>query len=844
MLSLRLLYRNLRSPEVKILGIATLMAVALVSSIALFTDRLERAMEAQSHAFIAADRLIRANKPTPPAWAQQAAESGLRTAKTTVFSSMVFNGDASHLASVKAVSDGYPLVGKLETRTAPFGDEPATVHTHGPAPGEVWVEGRLFPLLQLELGDTIEVGEALLRVARVLVSEPDRGQGFLNFGARVLMHEHDLANTGVLQPGSRASYSLLLAGDESAIEQFLEALSPALTVHERVVDVASAQRRVADSLATARNFLMLASVFGVLLAGIAIAMAAQRFCSRHIDQVALLKSLGVVSSKIQRLYLTQLLWLGGFAGSIGLLLGVGLQALIAQSIAELVATELPTPGLIPGLLGVFAGFLCLLFFALPPLWPLPKVAPVRVLRRETPVPTVAGRWQLLAGFISSFLLLWLYSGTAKLSGLVMLAWGLVALAAAGIAVLGLWLLGRYANQWGSQWRLALASLRRRRAETTLQIIVFGTALMLLATLLLVRSSLLEEWRLQLPDDAPNHFIVNLAPHETDSFEQLLHANSLEHSGLYPLVRGRLTHINGEDAKARDERLRTEGRAQEDAGEGQSRNGPEALTRELNLSWSTDLPEGNRLTDGHWWGTDATSADVQVSVEAEFAARSQIVVGDTLQFSIGGLSLTASVTSLRSLRWDSLRPNFFVLFNEGALDNFSPMFMTSLYAPPDGGRFVSELLQQHPTVLVIEMEKIFEQVRSVIAQVSSSIQLVFWLVFGAAMLVLLASVHASMDARMQEIGLLRALGSGRGLLRQRLWIEFSALGLLAGLVAAAGAEGLLWALQRFVFELSWQPHPWVWLLTPCFGALTIGTLGAWSCRHLLRLPPVTVLRLAV
>ncbi|UTA46302.1 FtsX-like permease family protein [Simiduia sp. 21SJ11W-1] len=846
MLSLRLLFRNLRSAEVRILGLATLMAVALVSSIALFADRLERAMEAQSHAFIASDRIIRSNSEIHPDWLAQAQQAGLRTARTTVFQSMVFHGDASHLASVKAVSDGYPLIGELETRLTPFGEGPLTVIKQGPAPGEVWVEGRLFPLLQLQVGDQLEVGEGRFKVSKVLVTEPDRGQGFMSFGARVMMHEQDLPATGVLQEGSRASYNLLLGGEPGEIDNYINALTPALSVHERVIDVAKAQSRIARNLKTAKNFLMLASVFGVLLAGIAVAMAAQRFCARHIDQVALLKSLGVVSAKIQRLYLAQLVWLGALAGSIGLVAGLALQGAIAQSLAQLLTVTLPPPGVLPALLGVGAGFLCLLFFALPPLWPLPRVAPIKVLRRETPVPTTTGRVQLLIGVLSSFGLLWLYSGELMLSLVVMLAWAGVALLAVGVAALSLKLLKRYAANAGSQWRLAIASLQRRKTETHLQVVVFGTALMLLATLLLVRGSLLEEWRLQLPENAPNHFVVNLAPHELPAFETLLATKKLTHSGLYPLVRGRLTHINGEDAKARAiAKAQAQAESEDDnAGSREGPQGPEAMTRELNLSWTQNVPEGNNLTQGQWWSeTESAAATPEVSLEAEFAKWRDIELGDELTFSIGGLVTTAKVTSFRTLRWDSLKPNFFVLFNPGALDNFAPMYMTSLYAPPDGGRFVAELVQQHPTALVVEMEKIFAQVRLVIDQVSGSVQLVFWLVFVASMLVLMASVHASMDARTQELGLLRAMGSARGLLRARLWIEFAALGALSGLVAALGAEGLLWGLQRFVFDLKWQLHPWVWIATPAFGALVIGGFGAWSCRHLLRLPPATVLRQA-
>ncbi|MDN3639784.1 FtsX-like permease family protein [Simiduia curdlanivorans] len=838
MLSIRLLYRNLRSPEVRILGLATLMAVALVSAIAIFTDRLQQAMETESHAFIAADRLIRSNKPINEQWYVQADAAGLKTAQTISFASMVFNGDHSHLASVKAVSTNYPLIGKLETRLIPFGDDPVKFDTTGPNPGEVWVESRLFPLLKLSVGQSIEVGERLLVVSRVLVSEPDRNQGFMNFGARVLMHVDDLASTGVIQEGSRATFSLLLAGSKPSIDQYLKDLSPALSVHERVVDVASAQKRIARSLETARSFLMLASVFGVLLAGIAIAIAAQRFCSRHIDQVALLKSLGAVSGQIRKLYLAQLAWLALLASVFGLILGLVVQSLIAQSIAQLVTVSLPAPSLFPAMLGVLAGFLCLFFFALPPLWPLPQVAPIKVLRREMVIATTPKLAQLGIGLVSLFLLLWVYSGAFVLSSSVMAIWTAVAVIAVLLARAGIWLLGRYAVNLGSQWRLAIASLKRRGGESSLQVVVFGTALMLLATLLLVRSSLIEEWRLQLPAEAPNHFVVNLGPQEIASFEQLLAAKQLQHKGLYPLVRGRITQVNGEDARARKAIASQDDKTQEDNAEPE---GPEALSRELNLSWSAELPAENIIEAGQWWVQDKPG--VFISVEQEMAKSMNLALGDTLTFSIGGLTLDAEVQSIRSLRWDSLQPNFYVLFQPGALAQFAPMYMTSLHVPSDQGRFVANLLTQHPTVLVIEMEKIFEQVRQVITQVSGAVELVFWLVLVAALLVLVAAISASMDSRIQELGLLRAMGVTRTLLRQRLFVEFCCLGLLSGLIAALGAESMLWALQTLVFKIQWVPHPWIWLLTPGFSGLLIGAIGFWACRHLVNLPPATVLRMA-
>lgn len=822
-----MLRRNARAQEVQILGLAVVLAVGLVTAIALFASRLESAMVANANHFLAADRQIRSNAAIADSWQAQASEAGVRQAFTVEFASMVFKGDHAHLASVKAVSEHYPLLGELEVTDIPFGVTTPEVVTQGPPAGELWVEGRLFPLLNIKLGDWLEVGESELQVTRVLVKEPDRGQGFSSFGARVLMNLQDLPATGVIQDGSRASYRWLLAGDSDSIDQLIKQLNPALTVHQRVVTLAQAQGRVAENLARARSFLMLASVFGLLLAGIAVAIAAQRFCARHVDQVALLKSLGVVAGRIRALYFSQILWLCVIASAIGLFVGWALHWFIAQSLVQLLDVVLPAPGPGPFALGASAGLLCLGLFALPPLWPLPAVAPIKVLRRETPVATTPGKTQLLLGLGSFSLLLWLYTQNVMLTGIVVLAWVLVALLSIALCLLGLRWLHGYAARMGSHWRLAVASLRSRQAETLLQLVVFGSALMLLASLLTMRGSLLDEWRMQLPKDAPNHFVVNVAPHEVAGFEQLLINEGRQHRGLYPMVRGRITAINGEGVDT----LRPDREEQE---------GPEALTRELNLSWSETLPEGNTLVSGEWWSA-TNNTDVAISVEQELAKNLGVALGDTVTFSIGGLELNAKVASLRSLRWDSFTPNFYVLFSPGALESFAPMYMTSFYAPDDGGRFVASIIKSHPTALVIEMDKIFDQIRQVVEQVSGAVELVFWIVLAASLLVLLAAVSASMEARTQELGLLRALGAGPGLLRWRLVIEFSALGGLAGLLAALGAEGFLFALQTLSFNMEPQFHPWLWIMTPVFGALVIGVLGMVRCQHLLRIEPAQVLR---
>lgn len=826
MLSLKLLWRNLRTPETRILGLACALAVTMVCAIALFAERLEGAMVRSANSFLAADRAIRSSKALPDAWLQAAGAAQLRTARTVSFSSMLYAGDRVHLASVKAVSAAYPLLGQLEVRRQLQAGEPEKL-THGPAPGEVWLEPRLFNLLAIAPGDVIELGDARLRATRVLVAEPDRSQGFTDLGGRALMHYDDLAATAVLQPGSRADYRLLLAGPEQIIDQVIARFDPPLSVHDREVKLAQAQGRVAGNLQRARQFLTLASLFGVLLSGVAMAIAAQRFCVRHIDQVALLKSFGISAARLRWLYLSQLFWLAGLASLVGLSLGYGLHGLLTDAIARLLGASLPAAGPLPAVLAVITGYFCLLFFTLPPLWPLQKVAPVKVIRREMPVPSTPGGLQLLLALCLALIFMWAFTGDLLMSGLVSVGVALVAATAAALAWLVLRAAQSFAGRVGGRWRLVLATLKSRSAEAVLQLAVISSALLLLGSLLLMRTSLLSEWRSQLPAQAPNVFVVNLSEAELPAFESYLQRLGLQHAGLYPLVRGRVTAVKGQPvSQMGDDR-------------------PEALRRELNLSWSAGLPAGNSLVQGHWWpeAEPAAPGQLRISVEQGLARDLALAPGDVLEFSLGGLPLTARIASVRSLQWGSLQPNFYVLFEPGALADFAPMFMTSLYSAPDQGQFVSGLVKAHPTAIVIDMERVFKQVRQVVDQVSGAVQLVFWMVLLAALLVVLAAVYASMDQRGQELGLLRSLGAGPRLLRASLVLEFALVGALAGLLAAAGSEALLWSLQAWVFKMQWQPHFWLWLLSPLAGALLVAGLGLWACRPLLRLTPADLLRSA-
>lgn len=824
----RLLRRNWRGGEVRILAGSLALAVAVVTAIAVFTDRMEQSLVRQSNSYLAADRVIESRYDIPDAWRQLPTAQKLQQSEVAEFSSMVFAGQAGdesmQLVSVKAVASGYPLRGTLEVSQVPFAlGEDVRKAQGGPGPGEVWVDSRLMPLMNLKLGDALTLGNRDFKITQVVIREPDSSTGFRVLGPRVMMHWQDLASTGVVLPGSRVVYRWLLAGDEEALRAFVDEITPRLGEHYRLLTLQDAQKNIGRALDRGGRFLMLAGVIGVLLAGVAISIASQQFAQRHIDQVALMKSLGASASRVRSVYVLQMLMLGGLASLLGLMVGEGLQQLITASIASLFQIELLPARVSVYALGLLTGLLCLLCFALPPLWHLPSVPPMRVIRRELDV-SVVGRWlKGLLGALALVILVAGYSGDLRLTLSMVIGLAVVIVASALLAALLLKMGGQLGSRAGSIWRLAMANLRRYRSQSITQIMVFACALMLLMVLFVVRTTLIDDWRLQLPEDAPNHFLLNIAPYQKAEVERLIADQGLQGAPMYPMVLGRLTGKN-QQLYTQDDRDRVN-----------------TLRRELNLSWARELAADNQIVKGQWWDQWPANDRPGVSVEQEAAEKLGMAVGDELTFSIGGLSLKAEVASIRSVNWDSMTPNFYFLFSPGALDPYAPNYLTSVYIPPQKKAFVNQLLQTYPTVVVLEVDRIIERIRNIIHQVGRAIELVLWLVWLGGVLVLMAAVQASMANRMQEAGLLRALGSGRGLILGSLWLEFALLGGLSGVMAVFGAEGLLIGLQTLVFDQPLTPHYVLWWSGPLGGAVFIGLLGLMACRSIVRVPPNVVLR---
>ncbi len=824
MIALRWLMREWRGGELGLLTLSLVIAVAIVSGISGFTERLNRGIVAESHRFLAADRVLSANKEYSFAWQQQAQQYGLNSARLTEFQSMVFVGDAMELVAVKAVTPGYPLKGALRISDEPYAEPYTTADI--PAPGEVWLAPRLFALLGIEPGGSLSLGDQDFIARRALVEEPDGGSGFYGAGPRVLMNAGDIAAANVVQPGSLVRYRYLFSGEEGALDRMQTWLAPRIDDRAKWMTLDENQPTMSNTMQRAERFLLLAASFGVTLAGIAVALAARRYSERHFDTVAVMKALGADNAKVMRLYIGNLVLLTVVALLIGLLLGWALQSGLMFALRDLIGFDPPSPGWRPVVVGAVTGAVCLAAFALPPVMSLNGIPPLRVLRREVGETPAAGS-SAVYGLIGIGLLMWWYAQSWVLA-LAVLAGMVMMMAVTSLLVSQLLRGGRRAGmQAGSARGLAFAALERRRHSNAFQVVSFGLAMMVMLSLLALRTSLLDEWQLQMPADTPNHFLMNVRESQIPEVEQFLAEHDTESAGFFPMVRARLTHIDGIAAAdlpdvSQDERL---------------------LTREQNLSWAHDLPDDNEVIDGQWWqsGEVADGEMAQVSLEKDFAERLNLKVGSVMRFDVASLPLTAKVTSIRTLDWGSFRPNFFFLLQPGALAPFPKVFISSFYLPKEQKPALNDFVRRFRTVTLVEIDLMIAQAQTIIAQVSAAVELVLVLVVLCALLVTVANVRASLDTRLQENAILRTLGGSRQLITRSLLIEFALLGLLAGLLAAAGAELSVYVIQTEVLDLEPSFHFWLWPLGPLAGALIIAAAGYQACRVVVNSPPLAVLR---
>lgn len=822
-LASRLLLREWRAGELRIMLLALVIAVLVSTAISFFTDRLQRGMATRAAEFLGADMRISSREPLPEEYLQEAINNNLQHTDIVDFSSVTSSASEMQLSSIKAVGPGYPLRGEVRTSQQQFGGEQVAAGI--PEGGTLWIEPRLLNVLGLAIGDQLEIGYAQLRIAALLTHEPDRAGDFYSLTPRVLMNLDDLQATRVVQPGSRVRYRLLLSGNEADLQAYRQWLEPRLEDHQRLTSVADDNRQIGSALERSNQFLGLASIAAVVLAGVAVALSASRFASRHYDTSALLRCLGASRRRALRLFLIQLLGLGIVATLIGLLLGWLMQWGLVHLLRELLPPDLPQAGIKPLLVGTATGLVGLLGFALPPLLRLGRVSPLRVLRRElTPLPGSAWLiYGLALGGLS--LLMWQFTGNLPMTLAVIFGGALAALLLGSLAWMLLQASGKRLRNAGLAWRLGSGQLLKQPSAAAGQILAFGLILMSMVVIFILRTELLDSWQAQLPEDAPNHFALNILPAEEPAFRQTLADIGARSAPLYPVAPGRLTAINGEAVR--------EHVTKDSPGE-------RAINRDLSLTWAADLAPDNVLRDGQWWDQLPASDGHRVSIEAELADSLGVSLGDQLSFLISGATVEAEVSSVREVNWDNFTPNFYMVFSPGALDGLPSTLLTSFHLPPEQREGLRELTRTFPAMTLLEVEAILQQLREILDQVTLAVEYVLVFVLLAGFTVLFASLQSTLDTRLYEGALLRTLGARRQLLRQANRLEFALLGALAGLLAIVAAELITWLLYRYALDLQWQPHYLLWLLVPLGGALLIGLAGALGTRAVVNQSPMKLI----
>ena len=818
-LALKLFSREFRRGELTVISAAIALAVLTVLTLSMVTERIAQSIAQKSSAFIAADRVLGSNHVIDTSYIAKAEQQNLKTAQMLYFDTMLFANDEMQFSSVKAASSGYPLKGQLKVKSSLNGE--TEVASGGPTLGNVWLSESVFYSLNIDIGDVVELGAALFNVEKVIVEEPDAPFNVFSSSRRVLININDVEKTEVIQPGSRVFYRQLYAGDESDINSFYDWLKPQLKENQQWYGVKDRQSPISNSLNRAESFLLLAGLLGIILAAVAIAVSAKRYCERQYDPVAMMKTLGGSRAMIRKIYLTHLLMVCLMAVTVGLLIGYGLQEIATHYLAKSMGTTLPMAGFKPWLVAISTGVICAVMFSIKPLFDLFDIPPLRVLRRNLGDKLAVSRVHLAMSAFTVFLLMWLFSNNIKIT-LILFASTLTLIGVLFLVSKVIFGGGRKLGlKPGNSWSLAIASIQKRANVNAVQLISFSLAIKLLLFLVVLKNDMIADWQSQLPDDAPNAFLVNITQNELEPINTYLAQKNIQVSEFYPTIRGRVNAVNGE-LVAREVSLQDNEKKDEEARAG--------IGRELNLTWLETPPAQNEIVQGQWFNENTLA---EASIEESMLERLDVELGDTLTFLIGAQSFDAKITSVRKVNWATLKPNFFIILSPDVLKDFPATYISSVRIEPDQKRDFSQLLRSYPTVTAIDVGNFVKQIQSTIEQVSLAIGFVLTIVVLCGALVLISQVQASLGERMQEIVILRTLGAKSRLIKNATLYEFLLLGGLAGLVAAFFSDIALLVVQQQLFDLAGKLHPHIWIIGPVAGGVFVAGLGYFMIARTLK-----------
>jgi putative ABC transport system permease protein len=820
---MRTLMREWKSGELGVLVLAITVAVAALTGVGFLVDRIGIAVDNQAGEVLAADVVLESGQVMDDKAVDEARRRGLQVARKTGLFSVVFNGDVSQLSSLRAVSTNYPLRGQVKLSDQPFGTP--ELATGIPAPGEVWPESRLAAALGANVGTQLNIGASTFRVSRILISRPDQGATFLELAPSLLMNEQDLAATDLVQPGSRLRRAQLFAGERSAIADFKKWLENNKKPNEEIEDVEDSAPQIKSAIDRSARFLRIASLVAVLLCAIAVAMSARRYVQRHLDAVALLKTLGATRGFVLAVSLSQLVMIGLAAAVLGSLIGFASQAWLVKLLSGWLRGDLPPPGLAPLGVGFLTAIAVLGGCALPPLLQLSRTPALRVLRRDVGPPAPMVMLAFGPAVLAIAFLIWWVMRDLKVFAAFTLGLAGFVLVVAGAGWILVKLTTSLRGGVGVSWRYGIANLGRRRTESVVQLSAFALGIMMLLVLTVVRNDLLGDWRRSLPPDTPNFFFINIPSNEHQEFATFLEARGAERVRVRPMVRARMTQING--------------KAVEDI-EFATQRGRGFATRDQNITWTGELNRDNEITAGKWF-TPEDAGKPLVSVSTEYFEELKLSLGDTLTFDVAGETQTAKVASVRKVKWDSFQPNFFLIFAPGLLDGTQGTYMTAVHMDSRNPKTIGDLVRKFPSVSVFNVDDLLAQVRSVIDKALAAVQSVFLFTLMAGLVVLIAAVQASREERRYESAMLRTLGARRATVLKGLLSEFAMLGVLSGALAATGASVAGMYIARKVLQIPYEFDPWVWVYGLVGGGLLVCFAGWLATRSVVNQPPVLTLR---
>jgi putative ABC transport system permease protein len=828
----RSLWRDWRAGELRLLLLAVTLAVAALTAVGFFADRLQGGLTRDARALIGGDAVIQSDQTPPPAFEQQARSLGLQTAHTLGFPTMgrarEEEGGAARLVALKSVSPGYPLRGSLRVADAPEG--PERVVRDIPARGTAWVDAALLAALDLQIGQPLLLGDSSFVLAQVIVVEPDRGAGFMSFAPRVMIHSDDMPATGLVQPASRLSHRIAVAGDEAAVRRFVSWAEAEIAKPGsrglRLESLEGGRPEMEQTLARAEKFLNLVALLAALLSAVAVAIAARGFAQRHLDDCAMMRVLGLSQGAMARAYAFEFVLVGLAASALGVLAGYAFHHVFVLLLAGLVEAALPAASLWPVLLGLGMGLTLMLAFGLPPVLQLAQVPPLRVIRRDVGQLKPATLAVLGLGVAGFAVLLLAASRDLKLGGIAVGGFAVAVAVFALVSWGAVWLLRRSVNETTAPRALVVATrpLSARPAYAVVQISSLAVGLLALVLLVLLRTDLIASWRNATPPDAPNRFVINVQPEQSESFQQALRDGGIEKFDWYPMIRGRLIEVNGQAVVPESY---ISDRAQR------------LVEREFNISHTDVQPAHNEVVQGQWTPNEANA----LSVEEGLAEELGLKLGDTLGFDMAGVTVSGRITSLRKVDWGSMRVNFFVVFPMASMPDVPATYISAYRVADQDKRFDNALVRQFPNITNVDMSQTIAQVQRVLGQVIRAVEFLFAFALAAGLVVLLATITATRGEREREFAVLRAVGAGSKLLRSVQRIELLGVGLLAGFLASLVAMGVGWALARYAFEFAWQPSLWVPLGGSAAGGLLALSAGWWGLRSVLRTPVVETLRRA-